>query len=924
MGSQRAKEICKLVPSNFLKERIKISLLDEIALDHFDWEVLAPHICLTCAEQKEIKENFARQYQLQKREALRQWRMKLRDRATVESFIDLLCEQNEVKLAEMVAERCLKQPSCISVLAEYLRGYYRDRSSHPLRKQWSGQYMHFDLSSVYVDLKLHEVPLDETKSDVEKVRDRASMKEVKLSSAFEIKSNRLVVLFEGIAGSGKTTLSRHACEEWADGKLLQHFCLLIHVQVNKVKSAKSLQDLIPDKDEEARDKIAQAIIDTKGEKVCFLLDGLDEASKDFKSLLFDLLDDQELIHLSFIITSRPDGELLYQLHRVYQIHRVTSSKIVIDGFTSENLDRFLENSAQDDGEKAKMLVKQSPQLRSLCTLPLNAAVIKFLVHCFKDEIPVTQTELFNLLFCHICIRHMQSRAGVSKPNKIKRLPNDLPIELKAPFNKLCLLAYTAILENNRMFSSNDLRQANFDDCFEDNLGILQIHQNFTMYGLEEYYSFPHLALQQFLAAIHLSHQSDTEQVSLVQRIVQQDPLDELLPFHAGLACGEIRTKIIDCLDCRMSLDEPVIAEKIRESPTVSNDPRRKFLALCKCLYECQSESLLMKVTLETSNQPGFQQDQMIHYCVSIQNMWLSPLECLALGYVLRHKTTTLQKKSVILLSLESSISETSLIVLAKELRRDINYCTSVRIWLGLDGTTLGFKALMSLKELLKGQSNIYGFQIMDFCFDSSQIDRSIVFKHIIEGLSCNSSCQSIGLGGSSFNPTHICHLVLLTRSYPHLHDITLSSFNLHNCMRLLSTALSFSTAEALTLIDCNIDDNDLLSLGLGISKNHHLHLLIIIANSEINFDGFIEFLSLFINKESNLLAISTDPHHVAYLNLCRPEVLEQINDIRRQLQRRQLEVYSPFFDQQALDNIDMTLYLTSPSLDFLSRKERAN
>ena len=692
-----------------------------------------------------------------------------------------------------------------------------------------------------------------------------------------------------------------------------------------MKSAKSLQDLIPDKDEEARDKIAQAIIDMKGENVCFLLDGLDEASQDFKSFLFDLLDNKDLIRLSFIITSRPDGELLYQLHRI------TSSKIVIDGFTSENLDRFLEvSSAQgDDGEQAKMLVERSPQLQSLCTLPINAAVIKFLVHCFKDELPVTQTELFNLLFCHICIRHMQSRAGASKPNKIKRLPNDLPIELNAPFNKLCLLAYTAIQENKRSFSGDDLKQVSVDDCIEDRLGILQVHQNFTMYGLEEYYSFPHLALQQFLAAIHLSHQSDTEQVSFVQRIVQQDPLDELLPFHAGLASDEVCTRIMECLDCRMSLDEPSIVEKLRENPTISNDPRRKFLALCRCLHERQSESLLTKAKLEAAKSLTFQTSSSgLLYVISFRNMWLSPLECLALGYFLRYKSITLQNNSIISLSLEHSlISETSLIILTKELKRDINYCTPGRISLELGWrTTLGLKALCSLKELLEGQSNIDIFQI-EKCFESTEIDRNNILKHIVEGLSRNSSCHCIRLGGNalSFEYTQIdvYHLVLMIRSCPQLHTFDLHFFNLRNYMPLLSTAILLSNVQELLLNECNIDDNALLSLGHGISKNQRLSMLAITLNP-ITFDGFIRFLSTFINEESNLKTIFTDLPHVIFLNMWRMGVLEQINDIRRHLQRQPLVIHSPYLDQEFIcDVFRIVLYHCSPPLASLSRKKQS-
>lgn len=73
---------------------------------------------------------------------------------------------------------------------------------------------------------------------------------------------------------------------------------------------------------------------------------------------------------------------------------------------------FLDSAMQGDAEGRAELdanFQLSPQFQALCTLPINAIVVSFLVRCFKDKLPVTQTGLFALLIRHICIRHMQSR-----------------------------------------------------------------------------------------------------------------------------------------------------------------------------------------------------------------------------------------------------------------------------------------------------------------------------------------------------------------------------------------------------------------------------------------------------------------------------------------------------------------------------------
>ena len=860
--------ICKEIPNSVLDKRVHISLLDEIARDLVEWEVLAPEISLTRSEQREIEENYAWQYYLQKREALRKWRKKLRSAATVRSLIRILCEQKLVDVAETIAVKCQEPPICISVFAEYLREFYIKKFSHPIKGQWPGLHKHFDLPPVYIDLKLHEVPMEES----------STRREVQLSDVFQNSSSRLVILFEGVAGSGKTTLSWHACREWANQKLLQQFQLLIHVQISKLQNARALCDLIPDPDKEARDELTQAIIDTSGKGVCFLLEGIDEASNglwDF--ILSGLLYSEDLPQLSYIITSRPDS-------RLFKLQRGLSSKIVIDGFSYQMLNEFLVSAVPGDKFKeTKVVIEKSPQLQTLCTLPINAVIVSFLIQCYKDAIPVTQTKLFNLLFCHICICHVQLRSG-GKPIKIKQLPDNLPSDLRKPFDKLCLLAFTALQEKKKVFSSDDLQ-----DEVEDKLGILQIHQTFTMYGLEEYYSFPHLALQQFLAAIHLSQLQNTEQESFVRKLIEVDPLDELLPFHAGLTSDIICAFIVKHLNCKISLDDDSVASKLSENPTESNDPRRKTLALFKCLYECQNESLLETVQLQVqtiSQDPGID----LRYVITFWNMWLSPIECLAVGYFVRYKSITLPVRRSLSLNLgHCSISDTSVRVLMRELRRGINYRTPGRVILLLGKNTLGYETSLSVKELLKGPSNIEGLALQK-CFTSKEIDKRIVLKHIIEGLNCRSSCRHIAIGYNNLNQTHAHHLVLMIMSCRELCILSLTSSSLSSTMPLLSKAFFLSKLVALHLNRCDIDDEALVSLE-EISNNPYLKSLEIFGNLKITLEGFYRFVSFFINKTSNLISIVIDNHlHLLIKFLNNFREIEQVNNIRKSLHRPELNI----------------------------------
>ena len=311
------------------------------------------------------------------------------------------------------------------------------------------------------------------------------------------------------------------------------------------------------------------------------------------------------------------------------------------------------------------------------------------------------------------------------------------------------------------------------------------------------------------------------------------------------------------------------------------------------------------------------------YEVSLRNVWFSPLECLALGYVLRYKSITLEKNSLITLVLEyCSISPAGFDLLAKELRRDISYCTPGGISLCLDEYTIsGPQALLSLREMLKGQSNIHKLQLQTYF--GTGIDKYTILKHVIEGLSCNSSCSSVVLGGSGFDldPTPIYYLVLLIMSCPQLQSLALMFFNLCKTTLILSRALSCSVVHTLTLFNCEIDDNDLLSLGHGISKSLHLKYISILGNPEITLGGFAHFLSLFVNKESNLETLSIDPKLYNQLMIQRMEVLEQINAMRTQLQRQPLGISSIDLDE-LIKQLQVVWHLHS--LPVPSLKNRAN
>lgn len=895
-----AEEICKQIPDEVLNRHIHISLLDEIALDLVSWEELAPFLYLTNADQYEISQSYAHQYYLQKRQALRRWRDKAGGKATLRVLINVFVQERLVDLAERIIEICQMQPTSITVCKKYLHKHYTEDLPYPADKQWPSLLGGFDIPPVYIELTLLEVPINENE-----VTSTASsnVKVLNVTDVFKRSPDRKVILIEGVAGSGKTTFSWYACREWAKGKLLEQFHLLIHVEVKnpRFQSACKLHDLIPDEDAEACDQIAQAIIDSKGEGVCFLIEGLDEASDGLWRFIHKLLRDKDLSKLSFIITSRPSSRLLLELQKNITL------RVALNGFTDEKLNEFLDSvMAKGDDERARLddKLEVNHKFKALCTLPINAVITSYLSKCFK-ELPTTQTELFHVLLCHICIRHLQLRRGITECLLIKKLPADLPSDLQKTFCTLCTVAHTALSKRKRMLSVGELDPAIRYEV-SNILGILQLHQTNTMFGLEQYYSFPHLSIQQFLAAIHISCQSDAQQISSIKQILKQDPLDDLLPFHAGLthlANKEIRAVLFEVLQRPLSL--AVMAQTVFSR---ASDRRRKALAILKCLYECQDESLMHLPEAQL-----IPRNNSFEYEICFASMWLSPVDCLAIAYFVRY--TTIQRGIPLLLDLQNcSIGNIGMRTLSKELKRDIHSRTLGGVQLFLSNNEFNAKTVPLIKELLKGQANIHGLYLQH-CFRS--IDELIALKYIIEGLSSNSMCVAIALGcacSSNTSRSHVYHLILLITCCPQLYLFNITSFNLRGVMPLMNRALTHAKLTFLQLMDCNINDEMLISLGIAISKNPHLNVLDICGNPQITLRGLECFLLSLINKESRLNELHVDPRLYRAINSLSKEVLLQVNQYRYRNCIWELKVTTPLASPQQMQDFWSLLSLDIAAL----------
>ena len=134
-------------------------------------------------------------------------------------------------------------------------------------------------------------------------------------------------------------------------------------------------------------------------------------------------------------------------------------------------------------------------------------------------------------------------------------------------------------------------------------------------------------------------------------------------------------------------------------------------------------------------------------------------------------------------------------------------------------------------------------------------------KYLIEGLSRNTSCEVLNLGGCCLKPSHVYHFVIMV-AFSNLRTLCLCRNNLTGAICLLAEAVKHNqTLFDLNLVQCNISDADLICLGKAIKTNTTLDGLALNENP-FSSHALEEFVRTLANSKSVLQYLAVDlPKH---------------------------------------------------------------
>ncbi|XP_059410883.1 NLR family CARD domain-containing protein 3-like isoform X2 [Carassius carassius] len=445
-------------------------------------------------------------------------------------------------------------------------------------------------------------------------------------AGFEEKDQIKTVLTKGIAGIGKTVSVQKFILDWAEGKANQDVDFMFVLpfrELNLIRDYQySLHRLLLDFHPELQDLDSQIYEECK---VVFIFDGLDESritlmfsdaqkvcdvteTSSVGVLMSKLIRGALLPSALIWITSRPAAA--NQIPSKY-IHRLTE----IQGFNEPQKEEYFRKRISDQ-HQAKIIISHIRRARSLhimCHIPVfcwisSTVLQKLLEDDLRAEIPQTLTEMY-IHFLLIQINMRNQKYEERDPEKLLQSNREVIL-------KLAEVAFKQLMKGNVMFYEEDLIESSIDitDASVYTGICTEIFKEESVIHQRNVYSFIHLSVQEFLAALHVFYyyvcaiMEGLKNFASVQHLLkiavdealesENGHLDLFLRFLLGVSLESNQRLLQDLLTHTENSSESIrrttqyIKEKIKDGHGLSTE---RSINLFLCLLEVKDQSLSREI-----------------------------------------------------------------------------------------------------------------------------------------------------------------------------------------------------------------------------------------------------------------------------------------------------------------------------------------
>ncbi|XP_068098371.1 NLR family CARD domain-containing protein 3-like [Hyperolius riggenbachi] len=490
---------------------------------------------------------------------------------------------------------------------------------------------------------------------------------IDILSPLEVGSNGpKKVLVTGIAGIGKTYAMQRLMHEWAIGKAFENVSCVVNFtfrELSLIDKTVSFLDLIKVNHTLLKDIAEELCKDPKG--LLVVLDGLDEFKHSLnggtlvksvseqatiKDLVYSLLKGALLPEVSIVVTSRPRPWLLLEGF---------DRKVVILGFEEKQVKEFCFRFFREEvvSEEVFQYITKNDTLSGLSFIPLYCFILCTALKPFYqnkpqesclEKPPQTMTEVYR---CYLCtILHLRDNSlktdKTTKEPIVLCGPNILSSE-KDNLYHLGRLAYHYLLESKILFTKDDVQTFGLEPAKLSDNFMHRISDQVDEKNKSEMFSFIHLTVQEFFAALYciMSIGSSPEELKqcldlwcfgiVPKESVKSQLLSTTLEsmsvnrweslqmfsrFFMGLLCYRIQGKLKGLVDPFPYDVLCPLANWFKEK--ISYEVNQRLLNLLHCLQELQQQSVIDKVA------PGIDE-------VNLFKVILNPADCATLSDILQ-------------------------------------------------------------------------------------------------------------------------------------------------------------------------------------------------------------------------------------------------------------------------------------------------
>ena len=353
-----------------------------------------------------------------------------------------------------------------------------------------------------------------------------TMEKVEYLNVFHEYERGALMLVEGRSGSGKTTLAHRLVKDWTRGTVLKNVDNVFLVSLRK-KCSKVIDILELFNDKQSEMLVGKLEL-SNGANACFILDGYDEYTPNHKdkSVIDQLIQKTYLPLAMIIVTSRPMATL--------ELRQRANVTVEILGFTKEQFDRYVGSYPFECASKDNLpeFLKAFSNVVNICYLPINASIICFLYSQQFDELPKTETQIYEKFTEAIILRTLR----LSNPSA--QSVKDLIKRENEYFGQICLLAFNMTTENSQIAHGLPLPLKSLNTTPFS--GLLTTDHIMKQCDMENVFTFLHLTLQEYLAAYHLSNLDEGEQIEMIRLHRGKPHMLTTFKFFCGLISFEYK------------------------------------------------------------------------------------------------------------------------------------------------------------------------------------------------------------------------------------------------------------------------------------------------------------------------------------------------------------------------------------------------